>query len=484
MLLRISFLGICIFSLLGLLGFIETAGAANQPLDTIVAVVNNDVILESQLHEAMQEAIGSLRNQHRRMPSEQALRKKVLQSLIMRHLQLQAAKREDIDVSRGEVDSAIQSIAQGNRITPQQLRRAVQSQGVPFAQFRQRVRDEVIIHKLRQKAVASRINVSSRDINLYLENQASRGKSDKVYHISQILVAVPENADSEQTEAARKKARDLLDQLHHGADFSSLAVKSSDGQRAVKGGDLGWLQADALPTFFASVVPHMESGDISDVIHSGGGFHIVKLDGVRSRQEKKVTQYHLQHIMLQPNKVRDAEKTKAQTEDLYEQLQEGASFAKLAETYSDDASSSSQGGDLGWHGAKSLPKPFMDHVTGLEKGQLSQPFHTDSGWHIVKMLGKRKHNTTQQQLRQEAREQIMRRRMTQEYQTYLRKLHNQAYIQLRLDNAPKAQPVMQPGNGFDANGESALQPGNGADNQGGNALQLPDGSGRNADNTL
>lgn len=436
MLRRLYLPGFILFSLIvGLIPSTPALAQAAQPLDRIVAVVNNGVVLQSELDNAVQQTRQSLQAQGRPLPPANTLRKRVLQTLVMRRLQLEVANRTGISVSSREVDSALQSIAQQNHMSMQQFQQAVKSEGMNYSQFRQRVHDELIIDKLRQQEVAKRVNVSEHEVNLYLQNQAARGKTDQSYHLSQILIAVPSTADSQQVKQARAKAQGLLKQIRHGASFSRLAISESDGQQAIKGGDLGWMQAGAMPTFFASVVPQMKPGQVSNIIRGPGGFHIVKLDGVRGGKREVVTEYHLLHIMLKPSQVRSEAQTQAQMENLYKQLKNGASFAKLARTYSDDSTSANQGGDLGWEPKQDFSQPFLSHVTQLSKGQISKPFRTPSGWHIVKMLGKRKRDKTEQMRREEARRELRRRKMNEQYQAYLRNLRAQAYIQYRLNNS-------------------------------------------------
>jgi peptidyl-prolyl cis-trans isomerase SurA len=412
---------------------------AGQSLDRIVAVVNKDVILQSELHKAVVQTRESLQAQGRPAPSADKLRHQVLHSLVMQHLQLQVANRMNITVSQKELDRALDSIATQNHMNKRQFSQAVQAEGLSYADFREHVRKQLKIDKLRNKEMAKHISVSDREIDLYLANQKARGNTNEAYHLSQILITVPENASPKQIQAARHKAKGLLEQIHGGASFSQLAIDHSDGQQALNGGDLGWMQAKALPTVFASVVPTLKVGQVSHTLRRPSGFHLVKMDDKRGTAAKMVAEYHVRNLLLKPSEVRNATQTRKQLEKIDQRLQEGAKFSKLAHIYSDDSASSHQGGNLGWKTADELAPALATHVKHLEPGQISKPFKTSRGWQIIQLVGKRQRNHTQELRRRQAREQIRRRKIGEQYQNYLRRLRDRAYIKYRLRPVSKTQ---------------------------------------------
>lgn len=403
-----------------------------QVLDRIVAVVNNGVILQSDLIRGIRIARIEMRNHGITPPPLKTLLKPVLNQLIMRKIQIEEAKSAGIHVTDEDLSKAIREVARRNGMTTAQFRSSLSQSGISISNVRRQLRGELMIARLRDKVVSQSVNITRRDVDLFLANQAN-GKNDLEYHLSYILVAVPENATKGRREAAKKKAQRVLKLLHGGANFAQMAIRYSDGAQALNGGNIGWRKTDNLPTMFASVVPHMKPGQISSVIGTANGYYIVKVTGRRSTQPRKTaTEIHARQILLKPNALRNPSATKALINKLYHELQKGASFAKLASQYSDDLSSKDNGGDMGWEPRQSFDPEFRHQLKQLDPGQLSPPFHTDSGWHIVKLIGRRKHDFTKNILRAKAREAILRQREQSAYETWLRQQRAASYVDVRL----------------------------------------------------
>ena len=422
--LRLHLTLICLIAFAVLL--VPTARAA-QTIDRVVAVVNNGIILQSELDNAMNQIEAQLRSEGRQLPPKGILEKQVLEHLVMQKIQIQEAHKHNIQISDKDINNAIQSIAQNNGLTAQQFQSALQAQGLDPHEFRQEVRDQLMIKRLQKQEIQTNVSVTPRDVDLYLQNQSHHADSHDAYHLLHILLAVPENASQAKIAQIKARAQQLVHKLRNGADFQSVAMRVSDGQHALKGGDLGWIKAGALPTLFAKVVPNMKPGDVSSPLRSPSGFHIVKLAGERNSAQS-VTEVHVRHILLRPNPQRGNAQTHQLAEKLYQQLKNGASFSELARVYSDDPQSAKQGGDLGWQPLGSYVQSFQQAIENLHKGQISQPFKTPFGWHIAQLLGRRQKQMSDKMRRQQARQAIGERKAREQYQNWLRRLRAEAYV--------------------------------------------------------
>ncbi len=397
-------------------------------LDDIAAVVNDDVITKTELDDRIHEIKQRLAQQQTSLPPEDILRKQVLDQMVMEQLQLQAADRGGITVSDDQLNRAISNIAGRNGVSMSELPKALASQGISYASYRAEIRREMIINEVQKQAVEARIAVTPREVDQYLSRQAEQSGNDTEYHLYHILIALPANATPDETKKAEERADAIEKKLKAGADFSETAVANSDGQQALKGGDLGWRKGSELPTIFASEVLNMKPGQVSGVIKSPSGFHIVKLADTRTANKVLVTQTHARHILIRTNAIVSDEQARSKLADIRKQIENGADFAKLAEKYSDDGGSASQGGDLGWANPGQYVPQFQDAMDKLKVGEISQPFKTPFGWHIVQVLGRRKEDQTAQVQKQKAYQAIRRRKLEEQTEIWVHSLRDQAYI--------------------------------------------------------
>jgi len=408
--------------------------ANTTELDRIVAVVDDDVITRTELNDKLDSVEKQLRQQNVALPGEDTLRKQVLERLILTHIQLQLAARSGIQVDDDTLNRTISTVAAQNKLTLSEFRNVLERDGVDFAQFREEMRDEIVLRKLRQRQVDSRITVTDQEIENLLAAQKRQGNISDEYRIGHILIALPEAATPKQIQAAREKAQTVLSELRHGADFGKTAITFSDGQQALDGGDLGWRRAGELPTLFSDVVLQLKVGEISDLIRSSSGFHIIKLLDHRGGDRHITTQTHARHILIRPNELISDDDARRKLEEIRDRIQQGEDFAAMAEAYSDDKANSGNGGDLGWINPGDMDPDFEAAMDALQPNQLSQPVRTRFGWHLIDVLGRRNQDVTEEFERTKAREQIYQRKIEEESINWLRRLRDEAYVEIRLED--------------------------------------------------
>lgn len=420
----------------GLAGGAHTAHAA-ELLDYIVAVVDEDVILASELDVATDNIAAQIRASGNTPPPEGVLREQVRERLIVQRLQTQRAELRGITITDEELNDALRNVAAQNNMDLRQFARALRAQGLDYLQVRDQIRDELTIGRLRGIEVESRVQVSDRELDDFLA-MAQRGDPSTEYRIAQILIAVPDGSTEEARAAARAEAEQVKQALDDGAQFSQLAVSRSDGQKALEGGDLGWRPAAGLPTIFAPVVTQMQVGDHSDVLESGSGFHLVQLTDKRGGDASAmVVETRARHILIEPNAVRDDDAARQEITELKARLDAGEDFAALAKEYSDDPGSANQGGDLGYRAPGSFVPAFEETLASMEPGDVSKPFRSQFGWHIIEVLDRRERDAGAEVERAKAREAIRRRKVAEEYESWLRQLRDEAYVEIRKPPRPE-----------------------------------------------
>jgi len=411
------------------------APAPGTLLDRIVAVVNSDVILASELDLRVAVVQKQLQARNTPLPPADVLRKQVLDQMVLNRIELQQADQHGITVSDDAVNQAMSRIASGQGITLDQLPDQLKSEGVSYAEFREDLREQIIVHNLEQQVVNDQMHITPQEIQDEVRADMNGGSSDAQYHLAHILIATPLNPTPDEVAAAQKKANEVYQKLKDGADFAATAVASSDDQQALKGGDLGWRKGSELPTVFASVVEQMKGGDVSEPIPSAIGFHIVKLVEVKQTDNKYViSQTHARHILIRPGQLMTSDQAKAKIAALRQQIAGGADFAKLAEENSADPGSARQGGDLGWVDPGSMVPEFEDAMNKLQPGETSEPFQTQYGWHIVQVLGRRDTDQTDEYRRNKAYEAIFNRKSDEIIQQWVSEAKDAAYVEYHLDS--------------------------------------------------
>jgi len=402
--------------------------------DRIVAVVNGEVILQSELNLTAERIRARLQANGTQLPPPDVFRRQVLERMIVDKIQLQRAHNTGIRITDEQLNQSLAELAQRNHMSLDQFAAAVQQDGVPFSAFRDQLRDQLTVEQLRQRDVARRIMVSDREVDNYLAAQAKNGDSDSQYHLQHILITVPDGTSPDKLRSLQEKAESLRKQLVNGADFSQVAIANSSGAQALEGGDLGWRKLGELPTLFIEPLRSMHPGDISPVIRSPSGFHIFKLVDVRGGEETAtVNETHARHILIRTNAMLSDVQAQDKLKNLREQILAGVDFAELAKKYSQDPTSASKGGDLGWLTPGVVVESFQQQMDKLQPGQVSQPFQTRYGWHLLQVLERRQRNDTEQARREHAKDAIFQRKMEEELDAWIHRLRDEAYVEVRLD---------------------------------------------------
>ncbi|NOQ94126.1 MAG: molecular chaperone SurA [Methylophaga sp.] len=415
--------------LLFTLMMVSTAWA--EPLDRIIAVVNNEVLLESELVEMERTVKQQLRQRNSNMPPRDILRKQVLERLIVQRVQIQKASRVGIRVGDDALNAALRQIAGNNNLTLREFRDVLHGDGLDFTDFRESIREEMIISRLRKALVDDKILVSDREIDNYLATQAVQGAVETAYQLLHILISVPEAALPEQVQSAQEKLTKVQSLLEAGTDFSEVAAGYSDGQNALEGGDLGWRKQGELPSLFAETVPTLTIGQVSDPLRSGSGFHLVMLADKKSEETHLVKQTLASHILIKTNELTTDDDAEKRLNQLLERAINGDDFAELARAHSDDTGSAIEGGSLGWSSPGVMVAEFEKEMDALAEGELSPVFKSRFGWHLIKVYERREQNMAEEYNRNKARAQIKSRKVSEELESWLRQLRDEAYIEYR-----------------------------------------------------
>ncbi len=404
-------------------------------MDHIVAVVENDIIMQSELDTKLRTVVGQMQQQGIQLPSSSVLETQVVERMILTKIQLQRAEETGIRVDDETLNRTISNIAAENKVSLSQFRDILEEDGFSYEQFRENIRNEIIISRLRQRQVDNRISISTKEIDNALSNMEFQGKTETEYQLSHILISLPEAPTPDEEEQARLVATKVLGDLKAGQDFALMATTFSDGQRALEGGDLGWRKKNEIPTLFSTQIASMEKGDISDLIESSSGYHIVKLADVRSSEKHMITQTKARHILIRLDELTTEDDAKIRLNQLKTRLEGGDDFAEMARSHSDDTVSAADGGDLGWSSPGRLVSQFENVMNQLEINEISDPFKTQFGWHILQVLGHREYDDTENIRRTKASEAIRRRKSEEAHQNWLRHLRDEAYVEYRLNES-------------------------------------------------
>ena len=403
-------------------------------VDRVVAVVNDEAITQHDVNDAMSIVLQQMRQQKLSPPPEDVLEKQVLERLITERALLQYAKESGLKVDDTMVERAIQRIAQDNKLSVDDFRKALAKDNISIAKYREDLRNEIIVQRLREREVESRLTVSDAEVDHYLATLKLQDKGDSEYLLAHILVIVPEQANAEQIEAKRRRAEEALRAIRAGGDFAQVAAGFSDASDALRGGNLGWRPGARLPTVFAEQVRTMNPGDVSPVLRSAAGFHIVKLVDKRGRDETRIVeQTHARHILIKVNELMSESDAKAKIERIKDRLDAGGKFEELAKLNSEDASAA-KGGDLGWINPGDTVGEFQEAMNRLAVGQVSGPVRTPFGWHLIQVVERRKQDVTAERERSEAMLAIRQRKADELFQDWVRQVRDRAYVEVRLDD--------------------------------------------------
>jgi peptidyl-prolyl cis-trans isomerase SurA len=423
------------FSLAGMLIFSNNAVMAQEAVtrvDGIAAIVDEDVILMSEVQRAVTNIKAQYAKQPEQLPPEDVLRKQVLERLILLRLQVERANSSGVRVSDTELNQAIQSIATQNKISPDQLREQIARDGLSYEEFQTNLKDEIVVQRLRQSYVQSRVQVSDTEIDQLLSVRQFGGPEVR---LANILVALPDGATAEQLAKAQEKITRIKALLDKGElDFSSAAIRYSDSQNALEGGDIGWRGYDAIPPNFVNLIREMKPGDVSNPVRGPSGYQLIKVSEVREQQKQVATQYKALGMMIAVKAGENSDAARQKIEDLRAKVVAGEDFGKLAKANSSEEMNASQGGDMGWFELSQWGASVGTQLEALKDGELSPAFQSEVGWHFVKRISTRNQDMTDENRRNQARQMIAKRKSEEEYERFMRQLRNDAYVESRLDS--------------------------------------------------
>ena len=411
---------------------LSVAKAEEVLLERIVALVNEDVVLASELEAELASVTAELRQRDVQIPPDDELRRQVLERLVMQTLQMNVAERRGIRVDSATLDSTVRRIADRNNLSLTGLRDALSEQGIDMARFREQMRRDIMLTRLRQEEMDERVDVTDQEVEQFLE----RNQDDtREYRLGQILISVPEAASAGAIDEAEDRARQVMERLSAGESFARVAAAESDARNALEGGDLGWRPATELPSVATDTIRDLEPGETTEPLRTPAGFQIYQLQETRDPDQRLIEQVNVRHILIETNEIVTDQDAQLRLESLRERLKQGASFADLARSNSDDPTTATQGGELGWLNPGSLPQGFQNALAELPIGELSQPFQTRAGWHLAEVQDRRQRDAGDQLAREEAAEAIRERKAADEVELWLRELREEAYIEIRLGNA-------------------------------------------------
>lgn len=403
-------------------------------LDRIAAVVNDGVVLDSQLEEQTEEITARLRQQNTELPARNVLRQQILERLVVEEIQMQRAGKLGLQVSDEMLNGALDDVAKRNNIGFADLPQALAQQGIDYRTFRDEIRRQMTLQLLRQRDVIARINVSPRELEQFMTRQQNAPDRNAEYNVSHILISVPVSASPEQIEAREARAKEVFGKAAGGEDFAQLAVTFSDSSTNIEGGSLGWRRGSQLPSILAEQVPKMKVGQTSQPIRTPSGFHLFRLNEVRGGvQQQVVAQVHARHILLRTNELEDDQTVQQKLANIRTRIVDGKEdFAAIAAVTSQDPGSAADGGDLGWAGPGTFVPEFEKQIDALGENEITQPFKSQYGWHIIQLLGRRRHDSTDDIRRQRAFAELREAKAEEETELWLRRLRDEAFVEYRM----------------------------------------------------
>lgn len=401
-----------------------------EKIDSIVALVDDDVILRSELDIAIKGIVDRIRQQGGDLPPQNLLEKQVLERLIIRRLQLLRAFQTGIRISDTDIDQSLLLLAEQNQLTLMQLRQLIEADGEDFNEFRQNIGEEMMTERLRQRVISSMDPITETEIDILL---ASERFNSGEYNISHILIGLSEGSTPTQISAQESKANNVYQQLQEGLDFASAAISYSDSQEALEGGMVGWRDLNSVPVAFSDAIKNMRAGQYTTPIRSPAGFHIIKVNDYRERTQVMATEFHAQHIMVETNDLISPRQAMEQIRKIHQQLIDGGDFAELAREFSNDVTSSNLGGDMGWFMPQAYGERMEQTLTAMKDGEISEPFQSERGWHIIQRLGMREKDVTVESIRNAARNNLQQQKMDIELEQFLQEMRDEAFVEIRLD---------------------------------------------------
>lgn len=408
------------------------AASEYRELDAIVAVVEDDVVLASELLSRLARIREQFEANNQPLPPNDVLVSQLMERLVIESLQLQEAERRGVQVDDERLTRAVMAYAEQNNMDLDQFRAALVADGVSYLEFREQIRQEMVLSGLQRNIVNRRITITDKDINDLLNSPYYQQLLSDEFRVGHILLAIDDAATEEAIAEARRSAVDIVNQLREGADFAQMAVAKSAGARALEGGDLGWRRAGELPSLFAEIVLELEPGGTADPILSPSGIHIVQLLEQRGAGMQKEIQTNLRHILVQPSEIRTEAQTEALIRDIHSQLADGANFAELAREHSEDPGSALNGGDLGWTAGDEFVPSFQDAMRATATGEISAPFRSQYGWHVLEVLERREQDLSEETRRNMAMQILHQRRFEEKLQEWLKELRDEAFVEMRL----------------------------------------------------
>ncbi len=409
------------------------AGTTVLPLDRVLVVVNDEAVTQWDMNEQRRIVLQQMKTASVTPPSGDVLDKQVLERLIVERAVLQFAKETGIRVDDTTVERTILRVAEENKLSPDEFRKVLDREGIPYANYREDLRHQVIIQRVREREVDSKITVSDAEVDNYLATVASQAGGEDEYLLSHIYITVPEQATPDVVESSRKRAEDALAQVKSGKDFAQVAAAFSNAPDAPSGGNLGWRTRARLPTVFSDVVRKMKPGEVSDVLRSAGGFHIVKLAELRNRNQPTVVdQTHARHILIKVNESTSESEARVKIDRLKERITSGSKFEDLARVNSEDPSSA-KGGDLGWISPGDTVPDFEHAMDKLAINEVSAPVRSPFGWHLIQVLERRKQDVTKERRREQARQAIRQRKSDEQFEEFVRQQRDRTYVEYKQD---------------------------------------------------
>ena len=408
-----------------------TAHAAEQKLDRIAAIVDNDVVMLSQYQARLKEVQQTISKRGVEVPPDDVLRQQVMERLIIDAIQLQIAERSGIRVSDEELSASMATIAERNGMTQKEFEQALSADGLSLEDAQEQIRHEMIISRVRQYRVTERIQVTDQEVQNFLASDLGKMQLAEEYELANILVPVPDGATSAELEQAQKTVATIVQKLKNGGDFSQLAISYSASENALEGGDMGWRKAAQLPPPFDRLVGEMTVGQVTEPTRTPGGIIMLKLLDKRGDQVMYRDEVHVRHILLTPSEIRSPEATQKLANRLYERLSNGEDFAALAKQFSEDPGSALNGGDMNWVDPNSVVPEFREEMARTEIGQLSKPFASQFGWHVLQVLDRRSTDSSAQMREQQALNLLRNRKYDEELQTWLGQIRDEAYVEIK-----------------------------------------------------